>query len=445
MIRDLQATKRPPSQPGPILPPPFSRSDLAMTPSVQIEPVSRAALAVPTTGARTAPRVLMVIESSAGGTGRHVLDLCDGLIARGCEVHLVYSTGRIDAMFIERLSGLPRLRRTALRMRTGIHPSDFAAARAVRRYLREHGPFDAIHGHSSKGGAIARLAALGTGVPAFYTLHGLIMMDPGLAAWKRAFYLSVELGLSLRTTRIIAVSPEEQRAAVRLGLGRSRVALVPNGIGPAQLVPREQARRAIGAPDDAVVIGFVGRLVEQKAPEVLVRGFAAALPLAPLARLAIVGSGPLEGSLRDLATSLGVAERIHWLGERDARGVLAGFDAFALSSRKEGLPYVVLEAMAAGLPVVATVSAGVEILVEPGVSGEVVPRDDAAAFGDALAAVASDADRRERYGRAALERASRFTIDAMVDGTLAAYAAAGACPREASDAMDAAEELPAPA
>lgn len=411
---------------------------------VQTEPPGRASASASRTGeVASGLRVLMVVESSAGGTGRHVLDLCDGLMARGCEVHLVYSTGRIDALFIERLNGLPRLRRTALRMRTGMHPSDFSVVRAVRRYLRDHGPFDAIHGHSSKGGAIARLAALGTGVPAFYTLHGLIMMDPGLAAWKRAFYLSIEIGLSLGTSRIVAVSPEEQRAAVRLGLGRSRVALVPNGIGPTQLAPREQARRAIDAPDDAVVIGFVGRLVEQKAPEVLVRGFAAAATArAPKAHLAIVGAGPLDGSLRDLAASLGVADRIHWLGERDARGVLAGFDAFALSSRKEGLPYVVLEAMAAGLPVVATASAGVEILVEPGVSGEVVPRDDAMAFGDALAAVASDEDRRARYGRAALERASRFTIDAMVDGTIAAYAAGSAVPRQASERLDAGEDVP---
>jgi glycosyltransferase involved in cell wall biosynthesis len=414
--------------------------------TTQPEPANRTTVAAAARerAGHPALRILMVVESSAGGTGRHVLDLCDGLIARGCEVHLIYSTGRIDGLFIERLSALPRLRRTALRMRTGIHPSDFGVVRAVRRYLRDHGPFDAIHGHSSKGGAIARLAALGAGVPAFYTLHGLIMMDPGLAAWKRAFYLGIEFGLSLRTSGIIAVSPEEQRAAIRLGLGRSRVAMVPNGIGPARLAPRQEARAAIGVSDDAVVIGFVGRLVEQKAPEVLVRGFATALARAPKARLAIVGAGPLEEPLRELATALGVADRIHWLGERDARGVLAGFDAFALSSRKEGLPYVILEAMAAGLPVVATTSAGVEILVEPGVSGEVVPRDDAVAFGEALAGVASDADKRHRYGRAALARTSRFTIDAMVNGTLAAYAEARAG-EAAPDAADESKELVAPA
>ena len=366
-------------------------------------------------------RVLMVVESSGGGTGRHVLDLSEGLIDRGCEVHLVYSTGRADRAFLDRLAGLPALRREPLNMRTAVHPADALAVRAVRRYLRRFGPFDVVHGHSSKGGALARLAAAGTGARAFYTLHGLIMMDPGLARWKRLFYLAVELGLSLRTAAIIAVSPEEARAAVRLGLGRSRVTLIPNGVGPAALAPREQARREIGAADDAVVIGFVGRLVSQKAPDVLLRAFAAAERAAPNVRLAVVGSGPLDASLRALAAELGVAGKVAWLGERDAREVLAGFDLMALASRKEGLPYVILEAMAAGLPVVATASAGVEILVEPGVTGAVVPRDDAAAFGRALAELASDGGRRSAWGEASRARAARFTIDRMVDCTLATY------------------------
>ena len=306
-------------------------------------------------------------------------------------------------------------------MRTSPHPSDLRTTLAIRKYLRANGPFDVIHGHSSKGGALARLAPLGTGMPAFYTLHGLIMMDPGLPRWKWLLYLSIELGLSLRTARIIAVSPEEARAAVALGLGAGRVTLVPNGISELALTPRSQARRTMGVADEDIVIGFVGRLVEQKAPDVLVRAFALTARAAPHARLAMVGAGPLVEPMQKLAAKLGVNERIIWLGERDARGVLAGFDLFALSSRKEGLPYVVLEALSAGLPVVATSSAGVEILVENGVNGVVVPPDDSAAFGDALVSVVSDPQRIARYGRASRERASHLTVDAMVDRTLETY------------------------
>lgn len=369
-------------------------------------------------------RVLMVVESSAGGTGRHILDLSQGLVRRGCEVHLLYSTVRIDKTFIDRLAAMQHLHATPLPMRKSIHASDVAVVRAVRKYLSSEGPFDVIHGHSSKGGAIARLAALGTGVPAFYTLHGLIMVDPSLALWKRVFYFIIELGLSFRTARIIAVSPEEARAAVRIGLGRSRVVLVPNGIDRPTLAPRATARAALRFCDKDIVIGFVGRLVDQKAPEVLIDAFALAAGVEEHLRLVIVGSGPLEVALRERAARRGVAERVRWLAERDAREVLAAMDVFALSSRKEGLPYVVLEAMAAGLPVVATSSAGVEILVESGVNGAVVATGQAPAFAAALLELAGDADRRARYGRASHERVARFTVDRMVEGTLESYGTA---------------------
>jgi glycosyltransferase involved in cell wall biosynthesis len=177
----------------------------------------------------------------------------------------------------------------------------------------------------------------------------------------------------------------------------------------------------MGVTDDAIVVGFVGRLVEQKAPEVLIEAFAATARMESRVRLALVGNGPLEAPMRALAARLGVADKVIWLGERDARGVLAGFDLFALSSRKEGLPYVVLEAMAAGLPVVATTSAGCEILVIPGVNGMLVPADDADGFGRALIQLVTNPAELLQYGAASRERVSQFTIDAMVERTLDAY------------------------
>ena len=190
--------------------------------------------------ARPGPRVLMVVES-AGGTGRHVLDLCEkGLINRGCEAHLIYSTGRIDSMFLERLRPAPpphggsdALHHRSVRLRR----------RADRLPVPEHGPFDAIHGHSSKGGAIARAGRARHGrarvLHAAWPDHD----GPRAGGVEAGVYLSIEIGLGLRTTRIIAVSPEEQRAAIRLGLGRSRVALVPNGIGPWLAPARPGPRR----------------------------------------------------------------------------------------------------------------------------------------------------------------------------------------------------------
>ncbi len=368
-----------------------------------------------------AMRVLMVVESAAGGTGRHVLDLAEGMAARGHDVHVIYSTGRVDRFFLARLTAMHRVRHVPIAMRTSIHPSDVRVVRAVRRYAKTHGPFDVIHGHSSKAGAMARLAAMGTRARAVYTLHGLIMMDPGLSRLKRAFYLAIERVLSLRTKRIIAVSPEEGRAAVRIGLGESRVVVVPNGVEEEALVPRARARTELGLADNAIVVGFIGRLVEQKAPHVLLRAFARAVATAPRLRLAMVGSGPLMQPLCELAVELKIAHKVLWLGERDARTVIAAFDIFAISSRKEGLPYVVLEAMAAGLPVVATSSAGVELLVHSGVNGVVVPPDEVNMFADALTALVANPEWRASCGLASRRLVGRFSISAMVDATLRAY------------------------
>lgn len=388
------------------------------------------------------PRVLMVVESSSGGTGRHVLDLAEGLCRRGCDVHVLYSTGRTDRFFMERVAAMRGVRFAPLPMRTAIHPADLLAVRATRRYLDAHGPFDVIHGHSSKGGAVARLAALGKGLAAFYTPHGLVVMDRGRARWRRLLYLAIELGLSLRTARVIAVAPAEQREAVRLGLGRQRVVLVPNGVDAPVLTPRDAARRNLGLEQDAFVVGFVGRFVSQKAPDVLVRAMRRVADVAPHARLAMVGSGPLEPSLRELAAREGIAGRITWAGERYVNSVLAAFDVLALSSCSEGMPYVVLEAMSAGLPVVATVTAGVESLVHDGENGVVVPRGDADALAAGLLDLAGDPAMARRYGQASLRRVSRFTIDHMVERTLDAYREAmgggGLAPFEADDELTAA-------
>ncbi len=417
------------------------RTDSFMLESAIVEDAVRPLLE--RTDSKGPMRVLMIVESSAGGTGRHVLDLSQGLIGRGCEVHLVHSTRRIDTLFRDRLAQLPSIRSLALPIPTGIHPQDIAIVRRIRRYIRECGPFDIIHGHSSKGGALARLSALRTGAVAIYTLHGLIMMDPDLPRLKKLSYSVIELALSLWTKRIIAVSPEEQRAARALGLGQARISMIPNGVDAIDLRSRAAGRCEMGVADDNVVIGFVGRLVEQKAVHVLIKAFARLAVPNDRACLALIGAGPLRDELEQLSHHLKVHDRVLWLGERDAREMLSAFDLFAISSRKEGLPYVVLEAMAAGLPVVATSSSGVKILIERGISGEIVPTDDADAFARALTGLADDPEKRRRFAAAARERCGQFTIDAMVGRTFDVYRdALSARRRLGSEGQQKLEKLP---
>ena len=161
--------------------------------------------------------------------------------------------------------------------------------------------------------------------------------------------------------------------------------------------------------------------MDQKAPDVLIKALAGVARTAPRCRLIIVGTGPLEGELRTLADRLGVADRILWLGERDGKMILPAFDLLALPSRKEGLPYVVLEALAAGLPVLGTASAGVEILVRHGHNGLIVPPDRPDLFAAALAELLSDPLKLEQFGRRSREISTEFTVRRMVDSTHDAY------------------------
>jgi len=383
-----------------------------------------AALAVehgPDPAGGRSPRVLMVVESCGGGVSLHVFDLVEGLLDRGWNVHLIYSPRRADRSFLQRLQATRHLKYAGCPMHRAVHPSDLTALRFVCRYIRDYGPFDIIHGHSSKGGALARLAAIGTAARVVYTPHAFVTMDPRLPWRERMLYRAAEWMLSRLTDRIIAVSPAERRHGVAMGLGPSRVIVIPIGIKPAAPPTRGAVRRELGLAEDELVIGFVGRLVDQKAPDVLVRAFAATARAVTGCRLVVVGSGPLEGLLHDLADRLGFGDRILWLGERDGASLMSAFDIFALPSRYEGMPRAALEALAAGLPVLATASAGVEILVRHGHNGLIVPPDRPDLFAAALADLIADPDRRARLGRASLERATQFTVERMVDRTIAEY------------------------
>jgi glycosyltransferase involved in cell wall biosynthesis len=375
----------------------------------------------PQLGERRPLRVLLVTEAAGGGVGRHFLDLAEGLFARGVQVQGVYSTARMDALFRERLAScvLPPL--TTLEMCRSISPRDAVAVPQLVKLARRFGPFDLIHGHSSKGGAIARLAARWMGVPAVYTPHAIVTLDPTLQSWKRTIYGRIECWLARRTAALIAVAEEESEHAASLGIDRAKIHVIPNGIEPAPLLPRSEARRQMNLPQDAIVIGFVGRLSQQKAPEDLIRAFAGFASTQPWVRLAIIGSGPLERSARRLASDLRVDQQVNFLGDRVAQPLMSGFDIFSLPSRYEGMPYVLLEALAAGLPIVVTSVGGATLAVDPNINGYIVPPAAVASLQESLARLVQDEPLRNRFSAASRQRSQQYTRERMTDQTLALY------------------------
>lgn len=372
-------------------------------------------------------RILQILEATLGGTARHVLDLCSGLQADGHEVHLLYNSrkGRMDEIFGRGLSKLADSGAllTTVDMNRAVGPSDLSALRAIRAYARAHGPFDIIHGHSSKGGAYARLAALGLPGARFYTPNAFITTNPQLGPSGRLIYGFVECILGKLGHGLIAVSQEEFEHALSLGIPRRFLSLVPNGTDVPPAGDGALVRRSLGLPEDALIIGFVGRMVPQKDPENLLRAFAELAPRNAAARLAMVGDGPLLGSSRKMAEDLGISSRVHWLGVQDGPSVMPAFDVFALPSLYEGLPYVLIEAMSRGLPIVTTEIGGARTLVEEGENGYVIPSGNPTLLAAALEMPLADATLRRRLGERSRELSALFSAQRMVRGNLEAYAA----------------------
>jgi glycosyltransferase involved in cell wall biosynthesis len=216
----------------------------------------------------------------------------------------------------------------------------------------------------------------------------------------------------------VAVAAEVARS-FRAVYGREPAATIPNGIDTTTFfLPEARAawRSAHGFSAADMLIVSVARLEPQKNPLLLIEAFARACA----GHLLMAGGGSLLEAARQRVTQLGIAGRVHFLGVRsDVPELLSACDIFALSSDWEGNPLSVMEAMAAGLPVVATSVGGVPELLDDGAAGVLVPRGDVGALAGALESLVLDAQRRCEIGQAGRERSKRFDVDAMA----ASYAA----------------------
>lgn len=372
-------------------------------------------------------RVLQIIETSGGGSGRNCLDLVSGLVERGHEVHVAYAPDREDAGFAAGRAGLPpSVSFSRVSMRRAPHASDVAALRSLRAIVERHGPFDVVHGQSTKGGILARLLPLPPGVIRAATPHAFYSLNPKLSRVERALYNTLERLLAPRTDLLIAAGVPDAEVARGLGFDPEQVVLIPNGITPpADLRDRSALRRAWGVPDAAFVVGFVGRLAAQKAPERVLDAFAqTAGARSGAARLVVVGDGRLRPELEARAHRLGIAARVRWLGETSGQAAMPGFDVLLTPSLYEGMPYVFLEALAAGLPIVATRVGGVELTVEEGINGHVIDPWDPEACAAVLDRLAAEPDLKRVMSARSRIVAARYTADVMVEATLDAYALA---------------------
>lgn len=289
------------------------------------------------------------------------------------------------------------------------------------------GRFDVVHTHSSKAGILGRIAARLAGAPVVvHTAHGWPFSredSPG----TRATWIRLERFCAGLCQTIVVVAEADRRRGLDLGVGRpDQYELIRSGIEIEAYrdvhLDRAAARRRIGVPDGAFVVGTVGRLGRQKSPLDLVAAFARLAAARSDAHLVLVGDGPDRAEVERAVAGAGLADRVHLLGLRmDVPEILPAFDVFALASRWEGLPRVFPQAMAAGLPIVATRVDGAPDAITPGENGWLVDVGDAEALGGHLVALAADPARTLAMGVRGRERVEEFSARRMVDRLAALY------------------------
>jgi glycosyltransferase involved in cell wall biosynthesis len=358
-------------------------------------------------------RVLLCHQPTDGGVGRHVRDIAEGLHAEGFEVILCSPAAPVGTS--------SALRHIPLDLGRAIAPrSDLAAQLRLARIIAQARP-DVVHAHSSKAGALARLARLAhPRLPVLYTPHGFAFAGYFSRSLERSVYRVIERTLAPLASRIVCVCEAEARLARSLGVD-GRVRVVYNGITPAgagTVDPRLAALSARGP-----VIGALTMLRPGKGLETLVAAAPRILARHPDAQVAIVGEGPDLGDLSALARGLGVAGAVHFLGAgSDPLAALRGFDVFVHPSWAESFPYVILEALSLGRPIVASNVGGVGEALVDGESGVLVPAREQEQLAAALVALLDDPARRAALGEQALRRSQRFTRSAMVQQLAGVYA-----------------------
>jgi len=342
--------------------------------------------------------VHVVAPAEFGGLERVVQMLGRGLGGLGHDVHVlaVVVDGETADAFLAPLADAGVSTRT-LAVPGRAYLRERAAVGEVLEELRP----DVVHTHGYRPDVLDAGVARRLGIPVVTTVHGFTG-----GGWKNRFYEWWQSRAFRRFDAVVAVSRPLAECLERSGVPASRIHAVPNAWHP--IVPaldRETARCALGLPPHSFVVGWVGRVSHEKGPDVLLDALVQLRDLPLVA--SVVGSGIMQGALRTQAEHLGLNGRVRWHGAvPDAGRLLSAFDVCVLSSRTEGTPIVLFEAMAAGVPVVATCVGGVPDVVSAA-EAALVPSEDPVALAAGIRAVYRDpaaARARALAARARLDR-----------------------------------------
>ncbi len=364
-------------------------------------------------------KILLVIEAAGGGSGLHVVDLARGLCAQGHAVSVFYATARAEPSFVAGLEELPLTHLKGLEMARAVGPADLGAYLRLKKAVQERGPFDVIHAHSSKAGALSRALPRRLAKAFCYTPHAFRTMDPTMGKAGAFVYGTIEKILGrLRTDALIPVSVAEENHANNRGIAPSHTYLVVNGVANFNPLPRAEARAQMGVAEGEFVAGFIGRLCPQKDPVRFVKAVGLARKSAPNIRGVVIG----DGELRAEAEAANTTKAATFLGWQDAPALLSGFDCLVMTSAYEAMPYTLLEALHAHLSIISSHVGGTEETLIDGENGMLLANDATPdSFANAIVSLASDEAKRAAFAAASAKLAESRTADKMVEATLTVY------------------------
>ena len=365
------------------------------------------------------PRVLRIMTRlNVGGPARQALFLTRELQERGFDTRLVWGASGPREGTVEPGPGLPTTSMPWLTRE--LRPAqDLHALRDLYSLMRRWRP-QVVHTHLAKAGALGRLAAQRAGVPAIvHTFHGHVLQEYFSALKSRAF-VQAERALAARTDALVAVAPWVRDELLAMGIGSERNwHVVPVGVDLDPLLTsrpdQREARARLGLPLDGPIVGCVGRLVAIKDHDTFFRAAARVATAVPDATFVLAGDGELRERLQAEATAL-LGDRVRFLGwVDDLPSLYSAFDVVALTSRLEGTPVSLIEASAAGKPVVATNVGGVGDVVRDGNTGLLVPPRDPIAVAANVLTLLQDPEGARRMG----EEGARWVEGRFSDRRLA--------------------------
>lgn len=329
---------------------------------------------------------------------------------KGWEVH-VAAKGQLELPFCDRKFDL-KLERSPFRL------NNMNAYRELKDII-EGQDYSIIHCHTPMGGVLARLAARGarrSGTKVIYTAHGFHFCK-GASPLHWALYYPVEKYLSGLTDCLITINGEDYNLAVNRRFKAAQIVHV-HGVGvntasfkPLPKLEKWRLRRELDYRTDDYLLFYAAEFNKNKNHQLLIRALAAIKDLLPHAKLLLAGEGPLLEPCRELAANLGLADRVRFLGYRtDIADLLPMCDVAVASSLREGLPVNIMEAMASGLPVVATRNRGHAELVSDGENGYIVEPGDEASFADRLKRLGESIELRLRMGEMSMQLVQKYGL-----------------------------------